>query len=73
MKQGALKMRYPGGDPENGRAYMQRWTGTEWECAFHKPQYNPDDGYVECFHCGLPIMSAKQVDAVIAKTNKRRK
>jgi hypothetical protein len=32
---GLVRMRYPGGDPENGPAYPQRWTGSQWECAKH--------------------------------------
>lgn len=42
-----IKMRYPGGDPENGPAFPQRWNGDQWECAEHKFK----GGYCRC---GMP-------------------
>ena len=39
-----IRMRYPAGDPENGPAYPQRWTGSEWVCAGHSwKDYEEDD------------------------------
>lgn len=32
---GETKMRYPGNNPEDGPAYLQRWTGLIWECDVH--------------------------------------
>jgi hypothetical protein len=67
MKPGAVKMRYPGGDPENGPAYMQQWTGTEWQCLHHKPIYDDADQGVWCRNCGLVIMDRAKVKAIIRK------
>lgn len=33
---GDVAMRYPGGDPEDGPAYPQRFTASGWECMEHK-------------------------------------
>jgi nitrite reductase/ring-hydroxylating ferredoxin subunit len=73
MKPGAVKMRYPSGDPENGPAYMQRWDGKEWSCAWHKPEYDYENGEVHCKYCHMVIMDAKAVDEATLKTKKRRK
>jgi len=55
-----LRMRYPGGDPENGSAYMQKFDGTKWICAGHEfRDYNdcdPETGeefvVTSCRFCG---------------------
>lgn len=42
MKIGMVVKRYPGGDPENGPAYAQRYLGDDkWECAPCKPEHEP--------------------------------
>ena len=51
MKKGAKRMAYPGGDPENGPAYMQQWTGQEWICYVHKPQYDQELDDIRCKQC----------------------
>ena len=55
MKKGAKRMAYPGGDPENGPAYMQQWTGTEWICYVHKPKYDPELEDIRCKQCYMYI------------------
>lgn len=50
-------MRYPGGDPENGPAYRQRWSGTRWECVEHKPICDQPDEDPYCVRCGEYIRS----------------
>lgn len=59
IEPGTVRMRYPGGDPENGPAYKQRWTGEQWECAEHKWVCYPIDEkgielIEECEKCGTP-------------------
>lgn len=57
---GTIVRRYPGGDPENGPSYLQRWTGSGWECAGHDYQSHvepdPEDmkAYLvtQCRYCG---------------------
>lgn len=47
-------LRYPGGDPENGPAYRQRWTGSEWVCAGHEWEEHwpgENESGVVCKHC----------------------
>lgn len=59
-KIGDVVMRYPGGDPENGPAYRQRWNGKQWECAKHDfilceevdEETGVDYSYTACKHCG---------------------
>lgn len=59
-KIGEIAMRYPGGDPENGPAYRQRWTGARWVCAGHQfilcEEMDPETGdeftYTACKFCG---------------------
>lgn len=61
------KMRYPGGDPENGPAYLQKFDGHSgcWSCAEHdyrlyEEDEIDDDGeptgetwpVIACRHCG---------------------
>jgi len=53
MKPGAVKMRYPGGDPENGPAYMQQWTGEVWQCLVHRPVRDQADEDLYCKNCGV--------------------
>lgn len=53
MKIGAKKMRYPGGDPENGPAYMQWCDGKSWQCYAHKPTYDRYTETVTCGQCGI--------------------
>lgn len=48
-------MRYPGGDPENGAAYRQRWTGVAWECAECSAVFDEQEGMYVCTHCGQPM------------------
>jgi hypothetical protein len=67
MKIGAVKMRYPDGDPENGPAYMQRWDGNEWSCAWHKPEYDYEMKEVYCKHCHIVIMGHKEVKLITNK------
>lgn len=44
-------LRYPGGDPENGPAYLQRWTGEQFICVEHKwVRDQPDEDEV-CDRC----------------------
>jgi ribosomal protein S27E len=75
MKPGAVKMRYPGNDPENGPAYLQRWDGENWDCAWHKPEYSFETRDVHCKHCGITLMTTKEVKLTINKhmTKLRRK
>jgi len=54
------RMRYPGGDPENGPAYLQKFVRGEWKCARHQfrddVEYDPETGdefvSIRCRHCG---------------------
>ena len=66
--EGTTRMRYPGNDPENGPAYLQRFTGGQWTCAGHRfHKYECDDiddetgmpngktyEAVSCRYCGEP-------------------
>jgi DNA-directed RNA polymerase subunit RPC12/RpoP len=70
MKIGAKRMRYPDNDPENGPAYMQQWTGTEWQCLHHKPEYDYEDTAVYCKNCGIRIMGMKEVKLITSKKRK---
>jgi hypothetical protein len=58
---------YPGNDPENGPAYLQRWTGVLWICAEHRwpsqasvreadEEFTEEwmDSYPHCQRCGDP-------------------
>lgn len=72
---GETKMSYPGNDPENGPAHLQRWTGERWECAAHSfrtytEQDIDDEGkptgeeytVVACRHCGELQYDMTQVE-----------
>lgn len=52
---GDAKMRYPGGDPENGPAYLQVFDGVNWHCASHRfEEYkdcDPETGIEFTFTC----------------------
>ena len=67
MKPGAVKMRYPSGDPENGPAYMQRWDGENWSCAWHKAEYDYEMKQVYCKYRHMTIMSHKEVKLITHK------
>lgn len=60
-------MAYPGGDPEAGRAYMQQWTGKEWICYVHKPEYDYEAEEVRCKQCYMLIMDKAKVRTTIFK------
>lgn len=62
---GQTKLRYPGGDPENGPAYLQKFNGRVWVCAAHDFREDSDDElddegrptgatytFTACRHCG---------------------
>jgi hypothetical protein len=58
MKKGAVKMRYPNGDPENGPAYMQQWTGEKWICHVHIPIRDQVDEELYCRNCGVYLVDS---------------
>lgn len=71
MKPGAIKLRYPGGDPENGPAYMQQWTGEVWQCLVHKPEYDYDQKLVFCSRCNMVLLNHKEVKLITNKALKK--
>ena len=46
MKPGAKRMAKGEDKP-----YMQVWTGLDWICFVHKPQYDEETGDIRCANC----------------------